>query len=92
MLCAFDGPPRIVRLHGRGEVVPAGDVADGVRGAIRIHVERISDSCGYGVPLMEFVDERPQRAKWLAAKGADGLRAYVREKNSTSIDGLPAVD
>jgi hypothetical protein len=41
---------------------------------------------------MEFVDERPQRAKWLAAKGADGLRAYVRDKNSTSIDGLPAVD
>jgi hypothetical protein len=25
MLCAFDGPPRILRLHGRGEVVPADD-------------------------------------------------------------------
>ena len=92
MLCAFDGPPRIVRLHGRGEVVPAADPGDGVRGAIRVHVERISDSCGYGVPLMEFVGERTQRAAWLAKKGPDGLRDYVREKNAASIDGLPAVD
>jgi hypothetical protein len=91
MLCAFDGPPRIVRLHGRGEVVPGDDVADGTRGVIRVHVERISDSCGYGVPLLEYVGERPQRDKWLASKGEDGLREYVREKNATSIDGLPAV-
>src|SRR5690348_3254378 len=73
MLCAFDGPPRIVRLHGRGEVVPAEDVADGTRGVIRVSVERISDSCGYGVPLMEYVAERPQREKWLASKGPEGL-------------------
>jgi hypothetical protein len=91
MLCAFDGPPRIVRLHGRGEVVPAADVGDGVRGLIRVHVERIADSCGYGVPLMDYVGERPQRDKWVASKGADGLRAYVAEKNAVSIDGLPAV-
>jgi hypothetical protein len=91
MLCDFEGPPRIVRLHGRGEVVPAPDVDDGVRGAIRVHVDRISDSCGYGVPLMEYVGERPQRDAWLASKGADGLRAYVAEKNAVSIDGLPAV-
>jgi hypothetical protein len=92
MLCAFEGPPRIVRLHGRGEVVPAADVGGGVRGAIRVHVERISDSCGHGVPLMEFVAERPQRARWVAAKGPAGLRDYVAEKNAASIDGLPAVD
>ena len=91
MLCAFEGPPRIVRLHGRGEVVPAADVGDGTRGVIRVHVERIADSCGYGVPLMEYVGERPQREKWVASKGAEGLRAYVAEKNAESIDGLPAV-
>jgi pyridoxamine 5'-phosphate oxidase-like protein len=92
MFCAFDGPPRIVRLHGRGEAVPTDDPGDGVRSTIRIHVDRISDSCGYGVPLMEYVGERPQRAAWLASKGADGVRAYVSEKNATSIDGLPALD
>src|SRR3954449_10710790 len=92
MFCAFDGPPRIVRLHGRGELVTAADPADGVRGTIRVHVDRISDSCGYGVPLMEYAGERPQREAWLAKKGADGLRAYVAEKNAQSIDGLPALD
>lgn len=92
MLCAFEGPPRIVRLHGRGELLPAEDPGLGVRAVIRVHVDRISDSCGYGVPLMEYAGERPQRAAWLARKGKDGIRAYVAEKNSESIDGLPAFD
>ena len=90
MLCAFEGPPRIVRLHGRGEVVPADDPADGVRGVVRVHVDRISDSCGYGVPLMDYAGERTQREAWLRHKGADGLRDYVRERNTESIDGMPA--
>jgi hypothetical protein len=93
MLCAFEGPPRIVRLHGRGHFVPDEDPGpDGVRGTVRVAVERISDSCGYGVPLMEYAGERPQRALWLERTGADGLRTYVREKNAASIDGLPALD
>jgi hypothetical protein len=92
MLCAFDGPPRIVRLHGRGSFVPAADPgADGVRGVIRVDVERISDSCGYGVPLLEYVGERPQRELWLERKGPDGIRDYVRDRNATSLDDLPAV-
>jgi hypothetical protein len=91
MFCAFDGPPRIVRLHGRGEVLAGDDPGDGVRGAIRVHVDRVSDSCGYGVPLMEYVGERPQREAWVAKKGADGLREYVAEKNAVSIDGLRAL-
>lgn len=91
MLCAFEGPPRIVRLHGRGEVVPAADPAeDGIRALIRVHVERIADSCGYGVPLMDFVGIRPQRELWLDRKGPDGVRDYVHEVNARSIDGLPA--
>ena len=90
MLCAFEGPPRIVRLHGRGEVLPADDPGDGVRATVRVHVDRIADSCGYGVPLMDYVGQRPQREAWLAHKGADGVREYVRERNAESIDGLPA--
>ena len=89
MFCAFAGPPRILRLHGAGEVVPE-DPGRGVRGVIRVHVERISDSCGFGVPLMEFVATRPQRDLWLERKGVEGTRAYVRERNAASIDGLPA--
>jgi len=92
MLCAFEGAPRIVRLHGRGTFVADGDPGrEGVRGVVRVEVERISDSCGYGVPLMEYVGERPQRGLWLDRKGADGVRDYVRETNAESIDDLPAL-
>jgi hypothetical protein len=93
MLCAFEGPPRIVRLHGHGEIVPDADPGlGGIRAVVRIHIDRVSDSCGYGVPLMEYVGERPQRALWLDRQGADGVRDYVREHNAASIDGLPALD
>jgi hypothetical protein len=91
MLCAFSGSPRILRLHGRGEVVPAVDPGRaGVRSVIRVQVERIADSCGFGVPLMDFVGTRPQRELWLERQGEQGLREYVRERNTASIDGLPA--
>jgi Pyridoxamine 5'-phosphate oxidase len=75
MLCAFDGPPRIVRLHGRGEVVHAEDARfaelfercgfpDDVlaqRGIVLVDVMRVADSCGYGVPLMAYEGERPHQ-------------------------------
>jgi hypothetical protein len=111
MFCAFEGPPRILRLHGRGEVVPAGDprfrelVAQGdfdepsideyKRSIVVVHVERIADSCGYGVPLLSYEGERPHGEKWAAKKlragGQAALDDYQREKNSRSIDGLPAL-
>src|SRR6478672_12973734 len=58
MFCAFEGPPKILRLHGRAEVLPPDhelaaqfdSPQDAVRSVIRIDVERIADSCGYGVP------------------------------------------
>jgi hypothetical protein len=91
MLCAFSGPPRILRLHGRGEVLPVDDPGrEGIRGVVRIRVDRIADSCGYGVPVMELVGPRPQRELWLERQGAQGIRDYVEERNAASIDGLPA--
>jgi hypothetical protein len=104
MFCAFEGPPRIVRLHGRATVLLPGD--DGfdellarfdppehaLRSLIRIDVERIADSCGYGVPLMRFDGTRSQYDQWVDKKMRDGgLDDYVAEKNAESIDGLPAV-
>src|SRR6266536_5282217 len=103
MLCSFDGPPRIVRLHGRGEVLDAGAIdfpgVDALpeqhRTVIRVGVERIADSCGYGVPLMSYEGERPQSRAWaerkLAKGGPGALDDYVAEKNAVSIDGLPAL-
>jgi hypothetical protein len=91
MLCAFSGPPRIVRLHGRGEAVRVTDPgASGTRAVIRVALDRISDSCGFGVPLMTYEGERPQHGRWSEQKGPEGLRAYVADRNVASIDGLPA--
>ena len=112
MLCAFEGPPRILRLHGRGEVVVAADerfaeltelcgfavppTPESRRAIVLVEVERVADSCGYGVPLMKHEGRRPHAEAWAAKKvrvgGVQALLDYQREKNSTSIDGLPAVD
>jgi hypothetical protein len=104
MFCAFDGPPRIVRLYGRASVVLPGDTGfaelaacfdppeHAVRSVIRVAVERIADSCGYGVPLMRFDGKRTQYEQWVDKKMRDGgLDDYVAEKNAESIDGLPAI-
>jgi len=100
MFCAFAGPPRIVRLHGRATVLaPQDELAaqfdppeHAVRSVIRVDVERIADSCGYGVPLMRYERKRTQYDAWVEKKVRDGaLDAYVAEKNARSIDGLPAV-
>jgi len=102
MLCAFEGPPRIVRLQGRASVVEPGDAEfaqlaakfpphAGTRAVIRIGLTRISDSCGYGVPLMRFEGERKQLDAWAERKGAEGLRRYQLDNNSISLDGLPAL-
>jgi hypothetical protein len=100
MFCAFEGAPRIVRLHGRGTVHPldsdgfaalASQFPDlpGKRAIIEIEVARISTSCGFGVPRMEIVGERDQLLQWSDRKGADGIDEYHRTRNATSIDGLP---
>lgn len=102
MFCAFEGPPRIVRLQGTGEAVTAADprCADlvahfdehpGVRSVIVVDVDRISDSCGYGVPEMQLVGDRTQLTTWADRKGPEGLTEYQLERNAQSIDGLPGL-
>lgn len=112
MLCAFEGPPRIVRLHGRAQVVDHDDpgfdellarcaftepeVPETRRAIIVVEVTRVADSCGYGVPLMDVRGTRPHMGAWAAKKvrtgGVEALAAYRAEKNSRSIDGLPAFE
>lgn len=104
MFCAFEGPPRIVRLHGRGRAVrPDEDGFErlarrfpdgggvGVRCIVEVDVQRISDSCGYGVPLMDFEEHRPTMDEWSARKGPEGIAAYWAEKNTSSLDGLAGI-
>ena len=100
MVCAFSGPPRIVRLYGRGTVAPVDtpswneligrfDAMPGARQVIVAEIDRVQTSCGFGVPVMKFVEQRQTLPRWAEAKGAD-LPRYRRQKNATSIDGLPA--
>jgi len=102
MFCAFEGPPNIVRLQGTGEAVFPADsrfaelaarfaALPGIRSVILIDVERVADSCGFGVPKMELVEQRRELERWTDRKSDVELAEYRIEKNSTSIDGLPAL-
>lgn len=102
MFCAFTGRPDIVRLHGRGRVVPA-DAPDaapllarfpelpGARAVIVVDVARVSSSCGFAVPRMILDAPRDELVRWAEKKGPDGVQRYWAEKNATSIDGLPGI-
>lgn len=99
LFCAFSGPPKIVRLHGHGSVVYPDnpDFEDllarfstypGARAIIRITVSRISDSCGFAVPLMDYREDRRVLDAWATKTGVEGLADYRRTANASSIDGL----
>ena len=103
LFCAFDGPPKIVRLYGQGRIVlPEAPEFEGLiakfpaqpgtRSIIVCDVNRITDSCGFTVPFLDYVGERDTMQKYVEAKGEEGMRAYRAEKNVVSIDGLPALD
>jgi hypothetical protein len=103
MFCAFEGAPMILRLYGRGRALPRGSAGyremlalhfggverAGARQIVVLDVDRVQTSCGYGVPLFDYVEDRQTLTKWAAAKGDAGLEEYRRLKNSVSIDGLP---
>ncbi|WP_018500710.1 pyridoxamine 5'-phosphate oxidase family protein [Parafrankia discariae] len=108
MWCAFDGPPKILRVHGTGEPVFRDDprwpeliarfpadqaAASGLRAIILISAQRISDSCGYAVPFLDYRDERPLHAQYFDRKTDPEFSAYCKRVpyNGASIDGLPAL-
>lgn len=99
MFCAFQGPPKILRLHGQGRAVERGTAEfaalapefpdyESARAIIVVDVTRVASSCGYGVPLLKFESDRSQHFDWARKKGADGLKTYREQNNVRSIDGL----
>jgi hypothetical protein len=106
MWCAFTGPPKVLRVHGRGEPVFRDDprwpglighfaAADGpgARAIILVHATKVSDSCGFAVPFMDYREERTQHSEYFGRKSEPEFAAYCATKphNGTSIDGLPAI-
>ena len=64
---------------------------DGIRSFILIHLDRISDSCGFGVPVLEFKHYRKQLRTYNERNGEEKLADYKIIHNTTSIDDLPGV-
>lgn len=100
MFCAFDGPPKILRLYGKGKTVLPGDnewnelskqftILPATRQIIVADIFKVKSSCGFGIPLYDYKEERDHAFKWAGNKGEDGLEEYKKEKNMVSIDGLP---
>jgi hypothetical protein len=100
MFCSFDEKPLILRLYGKGEAVqfdsPRGQMLHaafgslpGERQIILLTIDSLQTSCGFAVPRMDLVAPRPMLVEWAEKKGLDALSTYRRQKNHTSIDGLP---
>jgi hypothetical protein len=102
MFCAFEGAANILRLYGRGEscafdepgfaaklaLFPAFERA---RAVITVHIERVADSCGWGVPFLDYRSEREQLRRWVSARTPEEWKARRYEANAVSIDGLPGL-
>jgi hypothetical protein len=106
MWCAFTGPPKVLRVHGRGTPIFRDDprwpalighfgAADGpgARAIILVEAVLVSDSCGFAVPFMDYREERTQHAQHFGRKSEEEFAEYCARKphNGTSIDGLPAL-
>ena len=103
MFCSFGKKPLILRLHGRGRAIEKTDPdfaklapqfsdLPAVRAIIKLEIERIADSCGWGVPRYEYAGTREQYLSYADKLGPDGLREAQLESNMTSIDGLKGLD
>ena len=103
MTCAFEGPPLILRLYGRGRSLVRGEPAyqallasafdgeapPGARQIVVLEIELVQTSCGFGVPTFEYQAERPSLVRWAEHQGEAELEDYRRRKNAISLDGLP---
>ncbi len=102
MLCAFEGAPLVLRIYGKARVLhrdaaewdtlcqnfAAGQV--GARQLFLLDIDLVQTSCGFAVPLLDYRAERDTLQKWAQKKGEAGIQQYWRDKNQTSIDGIPS--
>ncbi len=102
MMCAFEGPPMIYRFYGTGtpiepheegftEILQKFPPMPAVRNIIQIRVDKIMDSCGYGVPMYEFKKHRDSLPNYFSNQSEDDILEYRRTRNAESLDGLPGL-
>lgn len=102
MFCAFEGRANILRIYGKGEAIAFDDPGfdellalfpafDRARSIIRVSIDRVTDSCGWGVPFYEFKGEREQLKRWIDNKPRDEWQEHRYNTNAQSVDGLPGL-
>jgi hypothetical protein len=100
MWCSFDQKPMILRVYGEAVQVHSRDDAweeyasmfpgaSGARQFLDLSIDLVLISCGFGVPLYDFVGYRDTLRRWSEQKGEEGLRKHWAERNQLSIDGKP---
>ncbi|MXV14623.1 pyridoxamine 5'-phosphate oxidase family protein [Hufsiella ginkgonis] len=100
MFCAFEGPPNILRLYGKGTTILPGNPEwealialfaphPSTRQIITGEIHKVQTSCGFGIPFYDYIGERDFSEKWAEKKGPEGILKYQADKNVVSIDGLP---
>ena len=100
MFCAFTGKPMILRLYGKAITLHPRDndwnhylemfpTLPGARQIFIVEIEKVLTSCGFGVPLLEYVEDRPNLIQWTEKIGDEGVEKYQHDKNLVSIDGKP---
>lgn len=100
MWCSFTTRPMILRTFGHARTIQPGERDwDALAGHFPAHrsarqlfdlsVDLVQTSCGYGVPFMDYVDERETLQKWVDGKSDAEIRTYWIERNATTLDGKP---
>jgi len=103
MFCAFEGKANILRIYGRAratsfnepgfaEKLALFDGYDRARTIFTVAVEKVQDSCGWGVPFYDFLGERDQLKRAHAHAEPDAWAEHRLKTNATSIDGLPGLE
>ncbi|MEM6258104.1 MAG: pyridoxamine 5'-phosphate oxidase family protein [Planctomycetota bacterium] len=103
MFNAYEGPPNILRIQGKGQAIEPGQPGfdelasrfpdlPGVRSIIKVTADRVADSCGFGVPFYEYKGQRDELTDWAQKKRPDGVTRYQQAKNRKSLDGLPGLE
>ena len=99
LFTAFEGPPKSLRLYGKGEIVKYTSPQfanyaqhfiqhQGARSIIKVNVHRIQDSCGWSIPLYKFMGDRDVYDKYCDNKGREALESEIVIGNKKSLDGL----
>ncbi len=99
MFCSFEKKPLILRLYGQAKIFHERDnefheylnlfpETPGSRQIIELDVDLVQTSCGYGIPFMDYIEERPSLRQWGENKSEDKIKKYWKDKNTVSIDGF----